>query len=650
MAEALAKPEFTGHHAPTGVRPVTLWPRPRARTGLVAWLTTVDHKQIGLMYALFAGCFFLLGGLEALLIRTQLIVPNNHLIAAHFYSELFTMHGTTMIFLAVMPLNGAFFNLLVPLQIGARDVAFPRLNAFSLWVFVAGAIILNVGWFFQSGAPAAGWFGYAPLTSKFFTPDVSADLWTIGLEVLGVSSIVAALNFIVTIVNLRAPGMTMMRLPVFSWMTLITSFLLIMAMPSIAIALLEVIFDRHFGTNFFEVSGGGQPILWQHLFWIFGHPEVYILILPAMGYISEILPTFARKPLFGYPVMVFSGALIGFIGFGVWSHHMFTTGMGTVANSAFALATMAIAVPTGVKIFNWIGTLWGGHLRMRTPMLFALGFLWLFMLGGFSGIMHSAAPADSQQHNSYFVVAHFHYVLIGGSTFGLLAAILYWFPKFFGRLVNEFWGKVSFWVIFAGFNATFFPHALPRPQRHAPPHLDLRRRHGLERGQPRRHARRLPARTRHPDLRRDRRLELFPGRAGGVRPLGRPHARVEHPVTTARIQLRGPSDRARPRRLVAREAAPGGGGGRAGRPRARRGRARRHPSARPVLVPVDRRPRHAGRRTRLRALQPGRIAGRPRTRRRQHLPLGARRTGRLSRASGSGRRRRRTLSPVMNSR
>lgn len=457
MAEALVKSNFIGKEAPAGVRPFTLLRRPTAKTGLMAWLTTVDHKKIGVMYGLFAVIFFLLGGIEALIIRTQLIVPNNHLVSAHFYSELFTMHGTTMIFLAIMPLNAAFFNLLVPLQIGARDVAFPRLNAFSLWVFVAGAIILNVGWFLKAGAPAAGWFGYAPLTSKAFTPDISADLWTVGLQVLGVSSIVASLNFITTIINLRAPGMTMMRLPVFSWMTLITSFLLILAMPSIAIALVEVIFDRHFDTNFFEVSNGGQPILWQHLFWVFGHPEVYILILPPMGYVSEILPTFSGKPLFGYPIVVFSGAIIGFIGFGVWSHHMFTTGLGTVATSAFALATMAIAVPTGVKIFNWIGTLWGGHLRMRTPMMFALGFIWMFMMGGFSGIMHSAAPADTQQHNSYFVVAHFHYVLIGGATFALLAAIHYWFPKLFGRMVNEFWGKVSFWVIFVGFNATFFP-------------------------------------------------------------------------------------------------------------------------------------------------------------------------------------------------
>jgi cytochrome c oxidase subunit I len=462
MAQALAKSDYHGgeHAAP---KPIELLPRPMAKTGLVGWLTTVDHKKIGLMYAGFACLFFLIGGLEALLIRTQLIVPNNRFISAQFYNELFTMHGTTMIFLAVMPLNAAFFNLLTPLQIGARDVAFPRMNTFSLWVFVAGAIILNVGWLsyvfpqMKFGLPDIGWFGYAPLTSKVFTPDASTDLWILGLQVLGLSSIVASLNFIVTIINMRAPGLSMMRLPVFTWMTLITSFLLILALPAIAIALVLVMFDRHFGTNFFEAAGGGQPILWQHLFWIFGHPEVYILILPPMGYISEILPTFSRKPLFGYPIVVFSGAAIGFIGFGVWSHHMFTTGMGTVATAAFAIATMAIAVPTGVKIFNWIGTLWGGHIMMRTPMMFALGFIWMFMLGGFSGIMHAAAPADAQQQDSYFVIAHFHYVLIGGATFALLAAIHYWFPKFFGKLVPEFWGKLSFWIIFVGFNVTFFP-------------------------------------------------------------------------------------------------------------------------------------------------------------------------------------------------
>ena len=457
MAEALAKSDLLTKEQHAPAKAGLIFPRPTAKTGLVSWLTTVDHKRIGVLYATFAIFFFLVGGVEALLIRTQLLVPNNHFLGAHTYGEMFTMHGTTMIFLAVMPLNAAFFNLLVPLQIGARDVAFPRLNAFSLWVFAAGAIILNIGWLLPSGAPAAGWFGYAPLTSKLFTPDMSADLWTLGLQVLGVSSIAASLNFIVTIINMRAPGLTMMRLPVFTWMALFTSFLLVLAMPAIAIALVEVMFDRHFGTHFFEVSGGGQPILWQHLFWVFGHPEVYILILPPMGYISEILPTFSRKPLFGYPIVVFSGATIGFIGFGVWSHHMFTTGLGAVATAAFSLATMAIAVPTGVKIFNWIGTLWGGHLQMRTPMLFSLGFIWMFMLGGFSGIMHSAAPADAQQQDTYFIIAHFHYVLIGGATFALLAAIHFWFPKFFGRLVDETWGKISFWIIFAGFNGTFFP-------------------------------------------------------------------------------------------------------------------------------------------------------------------------------------------------
>jgi len=468
MAQAIAKSDYSGgttKHAPAVKQTFEVFTRPTAKTGLVGWLTTVDHKKIGMMYGGFAIMFFLIGGLEALLIRTQLIVPNNRFISAQLYNELFTMHGTTMIFLAVMPLNAAFFNLLIPLQIGARDVAFPRLNTFSLWAWVVGAFMLNVGWLSHfvpawsgfGGAPDVGWFGYAPLTSKVFTPDLSTDMWVLGLQILGLSSIVASLNFIVTIINMRAPGLTMMRLPVFTWMALVTSFLLVLALPAIAIALVEVMFDRNFGTNFFEVSGGGQPILWQHLFWVFGHPEVYILILPPMGYVSEILPTFSRKPLFGYPIVVFSGVAIGFIGFGVWSHHMFTTGMGTIATAAFSLATMAIAVPTGVKIFNWIGTLWGGRIMTRVPMMFALGFIWMFMLGGFSGIMHSAAPADAQQQDSYFVIAHFHYVLIGGATFALLAAIHFWFPKFFGRMVPEFWGKLSFWLIFIGFNCTFFP-------------------------------------------------------------------------------------------------------------------------------------------------------------------------------------------------
>jgi cytochrome c oxidase subunit 1 len=461
--DANVKSDFLTKEGTAHAKPFFLFRRPTAKTGLVGWLTTVDHKKIGMLYGLFALSFFLVGGVEALIIRAQLALPGNDLVSPQRYNELMTMHGTTMIFLAIMPLSAAFFNYMVPLMIGARDVAFPRLNAFSLWCFVAGAIIINSGWILKSGAPDIGWFGYAPLTSNAFgnqinvVNDISTDLWILGLQVLGVASIAASLNFIVTIINMRAPGMTMMRLPVFVWMTLVTGFLLILAFPAITIALVELMFDRHFGTGFFEVSKGGMPILWQHLFWVFGHPEVYILILPAMGVISEILPTFARKPLFGYPIVVFSGAVIGFLGFAVWSHHMFTTGMGAVATAAFALATMTIAVPTGVKIFNWIGTLWGGHLMMRTPMMFALGFIWMFMFGGMSGIMHSAAPADAQQQDSYFVVAHFHYVLIGGSMFALLAGVHYWFPKIFGRKVSEFYGKLSFWIVFIGFNATFFP-------------------------------------------------------------------------------------------------------------------------------------------------------------------------------------------------
>jgi len=459
--QAITKSDFIGKDAPVAEKRPLIFTRPTAKTGLVSWLTTVDHKRIGLLYGVSSLIFFLVGGFEALLIRVQLAVPNNTFLSAQAYNELFLMHATTMIFLAVMPLSAAFFNYIMPLQIGARDVAFPRLNGFAFWVFVVGAIILNVGWFVKSGAPDVGWFGYAPLTSTAysnqFATDMSTDLWVMGLQVLGVSSIVGSLNFIVTIINLRAPGMTMMRLPVFTWMTLITAFLIVLSFPAITIALVALMMDRSFGTSFFEVSNGGLPILWQHLFWIFGHPEVYILILPAMGIISEILPTFSRKPLFGYPIIVFSGAVIGLLGFGVWSHHMFTTGMGTMATAAFSVATMAIAVPTGVKIFNWIGTLWNGQLQMRTPMMFALGFVWMFMMGGLSGIMHSAAPADAQQQDSYFVVAHFHYVLIGGSIFGLLAGIHYWFPLIFGRKVSEAWGKASFWVIFVGFNVTFFP-------------------------------------------------------------------------------------------------------------------------------------------------------------------------------------------------
>lgn len=425
-------------------------------TGLWSWLTTVDHKRIGILYLVTALAFFAIGGVEALLLRVQLSTANNTFISADLYNQLFTMHGMTMIFLAVMPLSGAFFNLLVPLMIGARDVAFPRLNAFSYWVLLFGAILLNFGWIY-GGAPDAGWFAYANLTSTAYSPGLGVDYWVLGVQVLGLSSLAAAFNFFVTIVNMRAPGMTMMRLPVFIWMTLITSVLLFMAFPALTVAVTLLMFDRWFGTNFFIVEAGGMPLLWQHLFWVFGHPEVYILILPAMGIVSEVIQTFSRKPLFGYSAMVFAGIGIAVLGFSVWAHHMFTVGMGPVPTSVFAIATMLIALPTGVKIFNWIGTMWGGALWFATPMLFSIGFVSMFIIGGLSGVMHASPPVDAQHQDTYFVVAHFHYVLFGGTVLGLFAGIYYWWPKFTGKMLHEGLGKLQFWLMLIGFNATFFP-------------------------------------------------------------------------------------------------------------------------------------------------------------------------------------------------
>ena len=431
-------------------------PRPTHPTGVWSWITTIDHKRIGILYGVSAFILFLIGGVEALVMRTQLAASEQDIVSAEVFNQLFTMHGTTMIFLAIMPLGAAFFNFVVPLQIGARDVAFPRLNAFSYWTFLAGAIILNASWFL-GGAPNAGWFGYSPITGQIYNPGHGIDFWIMSLQVLGIASLAAAFNFIVTILNMRAPGMTLMRLPLFTWMTLVTSFLLILAFPVITVALIELMFDRFFGANFFVPAAGANPVLWQHLFWVFGHPEVYILILPAMGIVSEILPTFSRKPLFGYPVVVLSGIIIGFMGWMVWSHHMFTVGLGPVANSVFTLTTMAIAIPTGVKIFNWVGTMWKGSITLNTPMLFALGFIAVFTVGGISGVMHSQAASDAQQQDTYFIVAHIHYVLFGGSIFALMAGIFYWFPKFAGRMYNEKLGQISFWLVFAGMNITFFP-------------------------------------------------------------------------------------------------------------------------------------------------------------------------------------------------
>ena len=434
-------------------------------TGWKSWITTTDHKRIGMLYFFTAFGFFLIGGIEALMIRLQLAQPDGRLVSADTYNQLFTMHGTTMVFLALMPLSAAFFNYIIPLQIGARDVAFPRLNAFSYWVFLLGGLFINASWFagplFHAGhlnvAPNGGWFGYANLTERQYSPGPNIDFWLLGLQVLGIASLAAGFNFIVTILNMRAPGMRMMRLPVFSWMTLVTQFLVITAFPVITVALVLLMFDRFFGTHFYLPAAGGDPLLWQHLFWLFGHPEVYILILPAMGIISEVLPTFARKPLFGYTVVVYSGVLIGFMGWGVWSHHMFSVGLGPIADSVFSGTTMLIAVPTGVKIFNWIATLWGGQIRGTTALHFAVGFIAMFVIGGLSGVMHASPPADLQQTDTYFVVAHIHYVLFGGTILGLFAGTYYWWPKMTGRLLSETLGKWHFWLIIIGMNLAFFP-------------------------------------------------------------------------------------------------------------------------------------------------------------------------------------------------
>jgi cytochrome c oxidase subunit 1 len=429
---------------------------PAKRSGLWDWLTTIDHKKIGIMYGASALVFFVLGGFEALLIRWQLARPNSAVIDPDLYNQLFTMHGVTMVFLVGMPIAVAFFNYVVPLQIGARDVAFPRLNAFSFWVFLLGGLFMYSSWFIGA-APDGGWFGYANLSSKQFSPGPNMDFYALGLQILGIGSIAGGVNFITTIINLRAPGMKLMRMPLFTWMAFVTSFIIVTALPVLAVALFMLTFDRFWDTNFFNVAAGGDPILWQHLFWLFGHPEVYILILPAFGIASDVIPTFSRKPLFGYAIMVFSGALIGFISWGVWSHHMFTTGLGPIADSFFTISTMIIAIPTGVKIFNWLATMWGGAIRFTTAMMFAIAMVALFTVGGISGIMHSASPADLQQHDTYFVVAHFHYVLIGGLLMGVFSGFYYWFPKVAGRFMSETLGKLHFWTFVIGFNLVFFP-------------------------------------------------------------------------------------------------------------------------------------------------------------------------------------------------
>lgn len=417
------------------------------------YLTTVDHKKIAVLYLVAGGFFFVLGGIEAILIRVQLAVPNNDFLSADMFNQVMTMHGTTMIFFAAMPLLFALMNAVLPLQIGARDVAFPFVNALGFWMFFFGGIFLNLSWFL-GGAPDAGWTSYASLSLA--SEGKRIDFYTLGIQISGFGTLMAGINFLVTIINMRTTGMTFMRMPMFTWTTFVASALILFAFPPLIISIFFLIFDRLFGSQFFNVEMGGNTIIWEHLFWIFGHPEVYILVLPAFGIFSEVISIFSRKRLFGYASMVFATVLIGFLGFMVWAHHMFTTGLGPIANAIFAVATMAIAVPTGIKIFNWLLTMWGGSIKLTTPMLYALGFIPSFVIGGVTGIMNAASMADYQYHDTYFVVGHFHYTILGGVVFAILAGLhLYW-PKMFGTMLNETLGKITFWLFFIGFHLTFF--------------------------------------------------------------------------------------------------------------------------------------------------------------------------------------------------
>ncbi len=423
---------------------------------LLRWVTTVDHKQIGILYIGTSAFFFLLGGLEALLIRIQLASPNGRVLTPQQYNAVFTVHGTTMIFLVVMPLLLGFSNFIVPLQIGARDMAFPRLNALSFWLLLFGGLLFYFS-FFTGDVPDVGWFAYAPLTERPFSTSQAPDYWALALLVTSAGTIMTGVNLIATVVKLRAPGMTWSRIPVFSWMSMITGFIILGALPALTAAQILLEFDRRLGTGFFRASQGGDPLLWQHLFWYFGHPEVYIMALPAFGMISEIVPVFSRKPIFGYAVVVGSGALIAFYSFLVWAHHMFAVGMGTVPNAFFSGASMLIGVPTGIKVFSWLATMWRGRIRFDVPMLYACAFIANFTIGGISGIHFATAPIDWQTTDTYYVVAHFHYVLGTGSLIAALGATHYWFPKITGRRLDDRLGAWDFWVIFVGMTLTFFP-------------------------------------------------------------------------------------------------------------------------------------------------------------------------------------------------
>ncbi len=432
---------------------------PRQTKRWVDWLTTTDHKKIGILYLVTTFVFFGLGGIEALLMRVQLGVPNNTLITSEHYNELLTLHGTTMVFLFVVPIMAGFGNYFVPLMIGARDMAFPRLNALSYWLLLLGGIVFYFTLFFHP--PEAGWWSYPPLSSIQFSPSGGQDAWIYLIHITGVSSLIGAINFYATIVNMRAPGMSWGRLPLFVWAILVYAILLIIALPPVAAAVTMLLTDRHFGTHFFDPTAHGSPVLWQHLFWFFGHPEVYIMVLPGFGIISEVIPVFSRKPIFGYKAIAASTAVIAFLATLVWAHHMYASPVPIVVLGFFMLSSFLIGIPTGVKIFNWIATLWRGSIQMTASLYFALGFIALFVLGGITGIFLAVFPVDWQLTDTYFVVAHFHYTLVGGAVFTIFCGIYYWFPKITGRMLSETAGKISFWFMFIGFNTTFFvQHAL----------------------------------------------------------------------------------------------------------------------------------------------------------------------------------------------
>ena len=425
----------------------------REPSGWTSWITTTDHKRIGIMYMVLTFVFFCLGGVEALMIRLQLGAPNNTLVTPQTYNQLFTLHGTTMVFLFVVPMMAGLANYLIPLMIGARDMAYPRLNALSFWLLLAGGIVFYASIFWNP--PEAGWTSYPPLAGAIYSPSGGQDAWIYLIHLTGLSSIVGAINFYATIVNMRARGMTWGRLPLFCWAILTYSILLIFALPVVAAAVTMLLTDRHFGTHFFDPSEGGSPLLWQNLFWFFGHPEVYIMVLPGFGIVSEILPVFARKPIFGYKAIAASTVAIAFLGFLTWAHHMFTTPIPEALLVFVMLSSFLIAVPTGVKMLNWIATLWRGTIEFKTPLLFCAGFLALFLIGGISGVFLAVFPVDWQLNETYFVVAHIHFVLMGGAVFTIFAAIYYWFPKITGRMLNETLGKVSFYLMFFGFLMTF---------------------------------------------------------------------------------------------------------------------------------------------------------------------------------------------------